>query len=267
MPSLAKLKRRLHYYTTLVTSRLTLAFAKTTGRPRLRFYCPACERDIWDWAPLKRDTGSGRFVVEPGGRRCPLCGSFERTRHFALYLKQTGLLASKPRMLHFAPESGLKPHLRALLGEKYVTTDLYMSRVDCREDITRMTFPDNAFDLIYCSNVLEHIEDDGAAIGELFRVLRPGGCAIIQVPIRGLKTFEDPTITDPHGRWKYFGQVDHVRYYGEDFKDRLERPGFSVTPFYMLDVLDLASGDVKRMNLGKRELLHKCVKPESAAHA
>jgi len=182
-----------------------------------------------------------------------------------LYLEQEHLLDSKPRMLHFAPEKkALMPFLREQLGERYTTTDLSMKNVDAREDITRMSFDSNSFDLIYCSNVLEHVDDDRSAMSELYRVLAPGGLAVIQVPIRGEVTYEDASITDPHERYQHFGQADHVRYYGEDIQDRLSAAGFEVTPFTMLDVLEVTDDDVERMNLGKRELIHKCVKPSSS---
>lgn len=166
------------------------------------------------------------------------------------------------KLLHFAPEQGLEKRLRALLHlGGYVTADLYMPNVDKKEDITNLSFTDGAFDFIYCSNVLEHIEDDRAAMSELFRVLAPGGTAIIQVPIKGKSTYEDASIRAPALRYKHFGQADHVRYYGEDIKDRLHSVGFNVDPFYMLDVLELEASDIRRMNLDKRELIHRCVRP------
>ena len=238
------------------------ATGKLVGIPRLRYYCPACKQRVSSWLPHYRNIGHGQKKLEPKPRRCPNCLSFERTRHFALYLAQNSILESRPRMLHFAPERGLEPSLRSKLKERYVTTDLFMPEVDRKEDITRMTFDDNSFDFIYCSNVLEHIEDDAAAISELFRVLAPGGCAIIQVPIKGKTTYEDLTITDPHERYKHFGQNDHLRLYGEDIEDRLASAGFEVTPFYMLDVLQLEDSEIQRMNLGRRELIHKCIKPK-----
>jgi hypothetical protein len=228
-----------------------------------RNYCPVCEHRVLSWQPFRRAIGHGETQPEPGGRLCPHCDSFERTRHFVLYLNQEEILTSQPKMLHFAPERGLEPILRHQLGEHYVTTDLFMPGVDRKEDITDMTFNDNEFDFIYCSNVLEHIDDDAVAISELFRILSPGGYAIVQVPIKGKITYEDPSITDPNDRFKHFGQADHVRYYGEDIEDRLALAGFEVTPFCMLDVLQIDGADTHRMNLGKRELIHKCKKPAS----
>ena len=201
--------------------------------------------------------------MEPEERLCPHCRSFERTRHFDLFLKEKDILNHNSSMLHFAPEFGLEQKLRSQFRDTYVTTDLLMEGVDRKEDITAMTFSSNSFDFIYCSNVLEHIEDDSSAIAELFRVLVPGGMAIIQVPIKGKNTYEDPSIVDPIERYKHFGQSDHVRYYGEDIRDRLSKVGFEVFPFYMLDELSVNDEDIKRMNLGKRELIHRCQKPKN----
>ena len=97
-----------------------------------------------------------------------------------------------------------------------------------KEDITNLSFKDNSFDIIFCSHVLEHIEDDKRAMKELYRVLNPAGFAILQVPILREKTFEDFNIKSPKLREKVFGQSDHVRIYGKDFKYRLENVGFKV---------------------------------------
>lgn len=243
-------------------ARATARVGRRMGVPPLRAYCPACERPIFAWLPQYRLVSADRLAREPEPRLCPFCGSFERTRHFALYLKANALIGARTRLLHFAPEHGLTRKLRAQLGDRYVTADLARTDVDRREDITHLSFEDDRFDVIYCSNVLEHVPDDTRAMRELFRVLEPGGIAIVQVPIRGLVTHEDPSITDPAERNKHFGQADHVRYYGEDIAERLRASGFEVTPFYMLDVLPLQPGDIERMNLDKRELIHACRKPQ-----
>ena len=86
-------------------------------------------------------------------------------------------------------------------------------------DITKIHWPDSSFDIIYCSHVLEHVPDDLKAIGEIFRVLIPGGWALIQVPISKKATLEDPSVTDPGERERLFWQNDHVRLYGLDIKE------------------------------------------------
>jgi len=192
---------------------------------------------------------------------CPNCGSFERTRLFSLYLDHIELFDTRPRMLHFAPERKLTERLRSALGSRYVTTDLMMEGVDEKEDITAMTFEDGRFDFVFCSHVLEHIVEDAVAMGELFRVLSPGGEALIQVPMKGEITYENPSIIDPVERVKHFGQFDHVRYYGSDIAQRLEHAGFEVTPIKLDDFLQLNEDEQKRMNIGNQMVMFKCIKP------
>jgi len=194
-------------------------------------------------------------------RLCPACGSYERTRHVVVWLRQGGMLEARPRFLHCAPEYGLRRVFRAALGDRYVTTDMAMRGVDVHTDLTRADFPDQSFDFIYCSNVLEHIEDDRAAMSELFRMLAPGGEALVQVPIRGETTYEDPAIVRPRERARHFGQRDHVRYYGRDIRGRLAAAGFQVEELQMPDCLGLDRADIDRWHMAKRELVHRCTRP------
>ena len=151
-------------------------------------------------------------------------------------------------MLHFAPEPCFVCEFRKISGLDYVTADLYDSKAMLKMDITKIEYPDEAVDFFYCSHVLEHIEDDAKAISEIYRVLKKGGFAIIMVPITVEKTFEDPSVTDPAEREKLFGQYDHVRLYGVDFKDRLIAGGFKVTDYYIDDLFN--KKEIERLGLG-----------------
>ena len=233
---------------------------KLIGYPRHTGRCPVCDNAVRRWLPLVRRIGVNKFKNEGEGRLCPHCFSYVRTRHFWLYIKQERLLDSMPRMLHFAPEEGLEKRLRLAIGSRLVTTDIEMPNVDVLSDITKMPFDTGSFDLIYCSNVLEHVSDDKHAMQELFRVLSPGGLAVIQVPIRGEKTYEDVEIKTPELRAVHFGQADHVRYYGRDISDRLRAVGFIVEEVVMLDKLQIDSKFVETCNLNKREILQLCRK-------
>lgn len=98
-------------------------------------------------------------------------------------------------------------------------------------DVTEISLPDASLDAIVCNHVLEHIPDDRRALSEFFRVLRPQGWAILQVPISLslVHSIEDATANTPSKRFSIFGQEDHVRIYGRDYLDRLEQSGFTVT--------------------------------------
>ena len=101
--------------------------------------------------------------------------------------------------------------------------------VSHKVDITSIPFESETYDAVICIHVLEHVEQDRQAMGELFRVLKPGGWALFSVPIdlHG-KTYEDPSIVDPEERKIHFGEEQHVRIYGADFADRLKDAGFEV---------------------------------------
>jgi SAM-dependent methyltransferase len=134
-------------------------------------------------------------------------------------------------LLHLAPEHSIERLLRGLPQLAYTTADIASPLADERFDITAIPRADESFDAIICSHVLEHVDDDRAAMRELRRVLRPGGWAIVMVPVDDTRaeTYEDPTITEPAERRRAFHQEDHVRVYGRDFPERLRAAGFEVT--------------------------------------
>jgi len=131
-------------------------------------------------------------------------------------------------MLHVAPEIVFEPRFRRVLKEHYLTADLFDPDVDVKMDVMNIEYPNRTFDVIYCSHVLEHVPDDKRAMREFKRVLKDDGYAILLVPITTEKTFEDPAIEDPKERLRLFGQEDHVRRYGPDYKERLTEAGFEV---------------------------------------
>jgi Methyltransferase domain len=172
------------------------------------------------------------FASRPNAR-CPKCWSLERHRVLWLYLTEdSDLLEGSPAILHFAPEFALRRALRSMVSGPYVTADLEASSLaDISADITDIPVADGSFDLVLCNHVLEHVPDDATAIAELFRVLRPGGTAVMQYPVDNARelTFEDASITSPAARRRAFGQWDHVRLYGRDHVRRLAGAGFEVT--------------------------------------
>jgi ubiquinone/menaquinone biosynthesis C-methylase UbiE len=159
-------------------------------------------------------------------------------------------------LLHIAPEKNLQKVLKASNNIEYISGDLNPLVADRKIDITNINFENDCFDFIICNHVLEHIQDDRKAMSELFRVLKSGGEAILQVPISkyNKKTFEDFSITSPEGRERYFGQKDHVRIYGKDYKKRLESVGFKVNLYDIKN--DLSIQDIKKYGINKEEILY-----------
>ena len=132
--------------------------------------------------------------------------------------------------MHFAPEEALSKKLRQLFAN-YETADFGMGNVDHKVDLQNLPFADESYDFFICSHVLEHVESDDRAIRELYRITRPGGCGILVAPvIVGLeKTVEDPSVTDAAGRWRLYGQDDHVRLYAhDDYVNKICSHGFRV---------------------------------------
>jgi len=177
-----------------------------------------------------------------------------------LYLKEkTNLFIDSLRLLEIAPMDCLQRKFLAMPNLSYTSVDLESPIAMLKMDITDMQFPDNYFDCIICYHVLEHVLDDRRAMKEMFRVLKPGGWAIIQVPILRDKTFEDPSVTAPKDRERIFGQCDHVRIYGLDYKDRLESVGFRVNVDSYVKQLD--DDAVRKYGLMKDEDIYLCSKP------
>lgn len=157
--------------------------------------------------------------------------SLERHRLLWLYLRQeTNLFSSEKKVLHFAPEQAFYKRFKKIKNWQYTTTDLNSPLADIKADICNLPFEDNTYDVIFCNHVLEHIPNDTKAMQELYRVLKPGGMGVFQIPqdMSRATTFEDNSITDKKERAKIFGQYDHVRVYGRDYFDKLRSVGFKV---------------------------------------
>lgn len=188
--------------------------------------------------------------------------SLERHRLLWLYLKnETDFFTAPKKMLHFAPEQAFYQQFRQQKNLDYTTTDLSSPLADVKADICNLPFYDNEFDVIFCNHVLEHIPDDTKAMQELFRVLKPGGWAVLQIPqdLSRETTFEDDSITDRKERAKIFGQYDHVRIYGRDYFDKLRNIGFEVQAIDYTKTL--SDSDIKHYCLAKGEIIPVVRKP------
>ena len=191
--------------------------------------------------------------------------SLERHRLMWLFLRnETDFFTSKQKqkVLHIAPEQCFLDIFRNQNNLDYTTSDIKSPIADVKADICNLPFENNSYDIIFCNHVLEHIADDTRAMQELFRVLKPGGMGIFQIPqdLSRKKTFEDNTIVDKKERAKIFGQYDHVRIYGLDYFEKLRAIGFKVEEIDYTKKME--QKEIKRFCLMKNEILPVCYKLE-----
>jgi len=187
--------------------------------------------------------------------------SLERHRLLWIYLKQhTDFFTKSRKVLHFAPEQAFYKRFRKLSHLDYTTTDLNSPLADVKADICNLPFEEASFDFILCNHVLEHIPEDLKAMQELYRILKPGGMAILQIPqdLSREITFQDDSIVDPAKRAQIFGQYDHVRIYGRDYFAKLRSVGFKVEEIDLSAEMDPALVDQYRLAQG--EILPVCYK-------
>lgn len=177
------------------------------------------------------------YVTQREDALCPNCLALERHRLLWLWLIRESDIGrgamALPKLLHAAPEVALMRKFRKMYAsapDRYVTADLESPLADMHFDIQHIPLDDEEFDAVICNHILEHVEDDRAAMREILRILRPGGWGILLSPVDLCRehTFEDDTITDPEQRTRIFGQYDHRRIYGRDYAARLREEGFEV---------------------------------------
>ena len=187
--------------------------------------------------------------------RCPGCGSFERQRLLYLRLIAPGIITAHASLLHFAPEPLVRRQLAASISH-YRTADLVAEGVDLALNIEQLDLPDACFEAVLCSHVLEHVDDKRALAG-LHRILAPGGVLYCMIPIvEGWDvTYEAANVDGARARELHFGQRDHVRYYGRDFRDRVQAAGFA------LEELTCSGEEAVDHGLTRGERIFVCRKP------
>jgi SAM-dependent methyltransferase len=215
--------------------------------------CPVCGSHYRKFLPY------GRIGRE--NALCPNCLALERHRLMWLYLKEkTDFFTAPLKLLHVAPEYCFLSRFEAMKNLDYITADIESPLAKIKMDIHRIPFEANTFDVTFCNHVMEHVTDDLKAMQELHRILKPGGWAIIQSPldISRKTTLEDPHISSPADRLKHYWQEDHLRLYGLDYKNRLEKAGFEVTADDF--VKKLSDETIQKYALPGNEVIYLCRK-------
>lgn len=199
---------------------------------------------------------------------CPNCVSHERQRMLHLYIHRhdPGLLTAEGRMLHFAAEPAVRKLFASNPRLTYISTeyDMPTARIRCEHgtefltDIQKMGAMSNAFDIVFCLHVLEHVRKDRDAIREILRVLKPGGVAYIMVPFdMTLDVTEEWEIPDPDIHYHIWA------YATNDFKHRLDIFNFEeIKPDTFLTAEERV-----RYRIPPKEIIYRCVKPQTAARS
>jgi hypothetical protein len=220
-----------------------------------RFRCPCC---AWSLRGFVGRNGLWKSNVDG---YCPRCNAKARHRRHCIFLSESDLLSGPSiQLLEIAPWRALSTWLRSRPNLDYIGLDRrYVgSHINLVGDAVAIPLAAASCDVVLCIHVLEHVEDDGMAISEIFRVVRPGGTAIVSVPLQfDGPTREDPAITDPADRKRLFGEEDHVRFYGTDLIDRLQTAGFAVE---FDNVGDIADETCRRYGLRRDENIFICRK-------
>ena len=185
---------------------------------------------------------------------CPQCGSLERHRHLILWLNEGGP-KQFGRTLHFAPEACIKDLISSKASD-YLTADFAEGRADLKLNIEAIDMDDASVDTVIANHVLEHV-DDKKALAELYRILRPGGRAILTFPVISSwpTSYEDPAFVTEAERHRHFGQRDHVRYFGWDCTTRIGDAGFE------LDIVLANGADSAKYALARGGSIFHAVKP------
>ncbi len=223
---------------------------KDSRMHRNSYSCPLCDSNLKCFLPLSsvyfKHLNDNQYIhsifqfetLNIDQYECPVCGSSDRDRLYYLFLRNSLKTLKAPKrlkLLDIAPAQQLREKLSKLESIEYRCADLNREDVDDRVDVTDMSlYQANAFDIIICSHVLEHVDDDAKALSELYRILKPDGWGIVMVPVNlGLSdTYENKKIVTEAERWKHFAQHDHLRTYSKKgFTSRLKDAGFDVEEF------------------------------------
>lgn len=214
--------------------------------------CPVCERSFSKFLSYGSDVAHRENVL------CPYDLTLERHRLMWLYLRDETdfFTAEKLNVLHIAPEQCFHKKFKEQKNLNYLTGDLVSPIADLHFDLHSIPLENDRFDVVFCNHVMEHVDDAIQCMKELYRVMKPGGWGIMQVPqdFSREETLQDPSIQSPEDREKYYWQKDHVRLFGRDYPRWLEKAGFSVTEFQKESKYD--QNQIQRYRLQKEEILY-----------
>jgi SAM-dependent methyltransferase len=156
---------------------------------------------------------------------CPHCGSIARDRFLFWCWTHRVPYQTSQRVLETSPRLDNRYRDRMSQIVKYTASDYDESahKAMIRIDLQKMDLPDSGVDVVLTPHVLEHVPDTGLALGELFRVVAPGGSVLLMIPM-------PQGVTAPPKEPEYHGDNTLVYWrFGWDLRDQLQAAGFGVT--------------------------------------
>lgn len=226
--------------------------------------CNLCGNHFKEFLPAGTDTQLFFDLKVIGGgyrknRDCPYCGSMDRNRWVYWVLREKTDIFKGGTVLHFAPEKMIRKKLECNEKCDYYAGDVVLKAGHHKIDVTKMQFRDDFFDYILINHVLEHVEDEAQAFCELRRVIKPKGKMILSFPVTmEIETVEREGIFSEEDRLKYYGQKDHVRLYGKDYKKRIEAYGWEVQQYIPECMMD--TKQIEKYGFIKNDILLVCSK-------
>ena len=229
--------------------------------------CILCGCHVKEFLPAGIDTPLfSKLKVIGGGYRnnavCPYCGSLDRNRWVYWVLKEkTDIFVSARTVLHFAPEKMIRKKMQKNDKCDYYAGDIELRLGGHRIDVTMIPFQNAFFDYILINHVMEHIIEEARAFDELKRVIKPNGKLILSFPITlETETIEKSGVYSEEDRLKYYGQKDHVRLYGKDYRKRLENFGWNVHQYTPEDIME--DEQIQKYGFLKNDVLLICSQKE-----
>jgi len=212
-----------------------------------QFHCPVCDRSF------RKFRSAGRAERKRLNAVCPYCISRERDRLVFSFLKEqkARFFNDSTRLLHIAPEPCLVSPFQKWAKGIYLTADLIRTDVAEQFDVMSIPHPNESFDAVFCSHVLQDVPDDIKAMQEFFRVLVPGGWAILNVPVVTKQSADHREQPRNIRKDSDTRPDEHLRSYGVDYPDRMREVGFEVETILANDLFDDRS--LKRMAMDRSE--------------
>jgi SAM-dependent methyltransferase len=265
------MKKLLLKYKNAIQRRVLTKIAKISIGAN--YHCIMCGNDIQCFMPYRK----GLSDVPPLMRHleivgsdvenfsCPICACHDRERHLLMYLKASNSLEKMQgaKILHFAPEKNLIKIIQSTAPNEYILGDLYPTSLEIKKiNLQAINYPNEYFDFVLANHVLEHVDNDSEALDEIYRVLRPGGYAILQTPFSNIlqSTFSDPGINNEQARLHAYGQEDHQRLYGKNIFSTIQISGLTSLVKSHNQILDLINS--KKMGVNPSEPFFLFKKPE-----